>query len=283
MGEIYGVSNISFEQRAEANEHFDYGLTFELKGDTDKALEYFSRAVDCDPDFAEAYNKLGDIYMKKARYDEAIEVYTKSAELKPDIENTHFDLGCAYLQTSRLDEAEKEFKTALDLDPHHYEIYGKLGALCIEKKEYEQALGFMHKMLVADPTAVAARYYNGLALYFMGKKAAASTEFREVISRYSALIKIKPDYAEAHYFMGMAYYYNENYQEAAANLKRAIELDTDKIDFHYSLGLAYSDADVFYAMANVQKALNNMAVADDYLKKASNCEPDNYKYKNYLS
>jgi superkiller protein 3 len=282
MGEFYGASKISIEQRAEANDHFDYGLTFELKGDTDKALDFFIKAVACDPDFAEAYNKLGDIFMKKAKYKEAIEAYCKSAAIKPDIENTHFDLGCAYLQTMRLDEAEKEFKIAFELDPHHYEILGKLGAVCVEKKEYEQALGFMRKMLVADPTAVAARYYNGLALYMMGKKAAASAEFSEVIARYSALIKIKPNYAEAHYFIGMAYFYNANYKEAELNLKRAIELDTDKIDFHYSLGLAYSDADVFYAMANVQKVLNNEAAAAEFLKKAAGLEPQNPKFNNYL-
>ena len=282
MGEFYGASKISVEQRAEANDYFDYGLTFELKGDTDKALDFFKKAVACDPEFAEAYNKLGDIFMKKAKYNDAIEAYCKSASIKPDIENTHFDLGCAYLQTMRLEEAEKEFKIAFELDAHHYEILGKLGAVYIEKKEYERALGFLRKMLVADPMAIAARYYNGLALYLMGKKAAASAEFSEVIARYSALIRIKPNYAEAHYFIGMAYFYNANYKEAELNIKRAIELDTDKIDFHYSLGLAYSDADAFYAMANIQKALNNEAAADEYLKKAAGLEPQNPKFNNYL-
>jgi len=282
MGELYGASKISIEQRAEANDHFDYGLTFELKGDTDKALDFFKKAVACDPDFAEAYNKLGDIFMKKGKYKEAIDNYNKSAGLKPDIENTHFDLGCAYLQTAKLDESEAAFKKALELDPNHFEIFGKLGAICIEKGEYEKALGFMRKMLVADPTNIAARYYNGVALYKMGKNSAASVEFHEVIERYSGLIKMKPNYAEACYFVGMAYFYNGNYKEAEKNLKRAIELDTDKIDFHYSLGLAYSDADVFYAMANVQKALNNEQAANDFLKKAVALEPDNGKYKKYM-
>lgn len=282
MGELYGASATSYEQRAEANDHFDYGLTFELKGDTDKALEFFKKAIASDPDFAEAYNKIGDIFMKKGRYKEAIDSYIKSAELKPDIENTHFDLGCAYLQTANIPEAEKEFKKAFELDPNHFEIFGKLGAICIEKKEYEQALGFMRKMLVADPTNVAARYYNGLALHSMGKNSAAAVEFGEVITRYSSLLKIKPNYAEANYFIGMAYFYNANYKEAEKYLKRALELDTDKIDFHYSLGLAYSDADAFYAMANIHKALANGSQAEEFLKKAVALEPENEKFRKYL-
>lgn len=273
---------VPFEKKVEANEYFDYGITFEFNNETDKALEYFKKAIECDPEFAEAYNKLGDIYMKKAKYDDAILAYQKSIELKPDVENSHFDLGCAYLQVGKITEAEHELQKALELDPNHFEIYGKLCAVYIEKKEYDKALECLNTLSKTDPTNIAIHFYKGLIFQAQGKKELATFEFGEVVARYLSLLKFKPNFAEANYFIGLAYFYNKNYSEAEKYIERAIALDTDKIDFHYSLGLTYSDADAFYIMANIKKAKGNEREAYEFLNKAIELEPKNEKFKNFI-
>lgn len=276
MGELNAVS---FEARNEANECFDYGLTFEMKKDFDKAYAQFKKAIELDPNFAEAYNKIGDVFMKKGKFADAIANYEKSAELKPDIENTHFDLGCAFSLVNRLDDAVAEFEKALKLDPNHFEIYGMLGALFAGKGEFEKALQYLHKASVADPANVQARYFKGMALKGLGKKSEADSEFFSVIEKYKGLIETKVNYAEGYFFSAMASFHMGKLEDAERQMRRAIELDTEKIDHHYSFGLYYSDADAFYEMANIENAMGKTAEAREHLKKAQNLEPGNLKYK----
>ncbi|MEZ7891658.1 MAG: tetratricopeptide repeat protein [Candidatus Wallbacteria bacterium] len=275
------INNVSFEKKMEANDSFDYGITFEMKGEFDKAENAFLKALEIDPAFAEAYNKLGDVCMKKGKFIDAIENYKKSIELKPDVENSHYDLGCAYLRLGQYEDALAELKNSLKLDPNHFEIYAQIGCIYVEKGEYFNALECFKKAIADDPTNVMARYYNGLALKMAGKLKEASYEFQSVIERYSGLIKIKKNYAEGYYFIGLSYYQLDNMKEAEVNVKKAIELDTDKIDYHFSFGLYYSDGDSFFAMAQIKKAQGDSAAAREYIEKALKFDPENKKFKSF--
>jgi tetratricopeptide (TPR) repeat protein len=52
-------------------------------GDLDKSIVHFERAVQLHPQFLEAWNDLGVVYVKQKRFPEAVEAFRKAAELDP--------------------------------------------------------------------------------------------------------------------------------------------------------------------------------------------------------
>jgi tetratricopeptide (TPR) repeat protein len=50
--------------------------------DVNIKIEYFGKAIELKPDFAEAYDNLGYSYYLKGTYDKALEYYEKVTELK---------------------------------------------------------------------------------------------------------------------------------------------------------------------------------------------------------
>ncbi|NES82795.1 MAG: tetratricopeptide repeat protein [Moorea sp. SIO2B7] len=44
--------------------NFNLALVYQDQGDQIKALQYYQKAIQIKPDFAEAYNNLGNLYLK---------------------------------------------------------------------------------------------------------------------------------------------------------------------------------------------------------------------------
>lgn len=114
-----------------------------------KAIEYYTKAIEIDPNFAAAYYNRGDIYQQQKLYDKAIEDYTKSREINPKYAefcmfgNDCFDKGL-------YDDAIKNYTKAIRLEPklaYGYMVRGwayykkKLDSLCISDWKKATDLG----------------------------------------------------------------------------------------------------------------------------------------------
>lgn len=269
---------VSIEERDLANQHFDRGLSFDIRGRIDQAIAEMLAAVECDPDFAEAYNKLGDYYQKKGKIEKAIEMYRKSIELKPEVENSHFDLGCAYAHVGRYDDAMTELQRALTMDPQHYEIYGRMGFVQLELSMYDEAINNLKLAVVKDPSDLMARFTLGRALLKKERTVEARQQFEKVIEHFTALTRVKERYAEGNFYLGRCHFFMQRFDKAVEHLLKAVEYDTEEIDYHFSFGLLYSDADAFFAVAEAYDALGDRAKAREYLGKALELEPTNQRF-----
>lgn len=269
------VSNITVEERNMANQHFDRGLSFGLRGKINEAIAEMEKVIAIDPGFAEAFNKLGDYYMKKGQVQRALEMFKHSIELKPEIENTHYDLGCAYAHLGQYSESLSSLQQALRMDPKHYEIYGRIGHVYLQMAMYNEAVHNLRVALTKDSEDLMAQFTLGVALIHLDKHAEARPQFTKVIERYSVLTKVKDRFAEGEYYLGRSHFYLGNYDQAVAHLKLAVEYDTDEIDYHFSFGMLYSDADAFFALAEALAAQQNFAEARKALTSALELEPDN--------
>ena len=75
------------------------------------------RALELEPDLAEAHTSMGLAYDMSGKQLRALEAYRRAVELKPSYARANYWLGIQWLGLGRLEEAEAPLKRAVELDP----------------------------------------------------------------------------------------------------------------------------------------------------------------------
>jgi Flp pilus assembly protein TadD len=71
------------EQRGDAKAHVEFGIKVAQNGLWKEAIYRWERAVEIDPEYAQAWNNLGIGYEQEGRFEEARAAYEKALELAP--------------------------------------------------------------------------------------------------------------------------------------------------------------------------------------------------------
>ncbi len=108
--------------------------------DLDKQIELYTKAIELNPNDAEAYNNCGAAYYDKGEFNKAIEDYNKAIELNPNFAEAYNNRGFAYNDKGEFDNAIKDLTKAIELNPNFAEAYNNR-ALCyikLAKKETDK-------------------------------------------------------------------------------------------------------------------------------------------------
>jgi tetratricopeptide (TPR) repeat protein len=77
------INSGKWEGHDQAVNYFNRGNAYHDKGDNDRAIADYARAISIDPKFAIPYYNRGLIYNKKGDYDRAIADYTQAIGVDP--------------------------------------------------------------------------------------------------------------------------------------------------------------------------------------------------------
>ena len=80
-----------------------------------KKIDCFTKAIQLNPNMAEAYEKRAMHYYFQRRFNRAIQDYTKVIELKPHRVDAYLMLGRAYLRKKKARELKRKSKTWLQI------------------------------------------------------------------------------------------------------------------------------------------------------------------------
>jgi tetratricopeptide (TPR) repeat protein len=110
-----------------AREAFDAGMRL-MKGTRyDQAILNFNRAVDLQPDFAEAFRMRGRTYVAESNLDEAIRDFTRVSVLQPSDALALAERGFAHLEKKDYASAIADADRAIALDPKLAKSYNLRG------------------------------------------------------------------------------------------------------------------------------------------------------------
>lgn len=112
-------------QLAEA--HAMLGMVQKEQGRIADAKASFSRAIKIDPDFGMAYTQKGLLDCQTGDYASAMENLNQAISLRSTNSTAHYGLGKTYLAQNRIDEALKELNTALSLNRNSAPIHIAMG------------------------------------------------------------------------------------------------------------------------------------------------------------
>ncbi len=136
------LSADSSEQKLEpglASEWFEKGAALADKGQYDKAIKAYDRAIVIDPNFAWPWNNKGVALYNKGKYDEAIKAYDKAIEIDPKYTDAWNNKGLALYNKGKYDEAIKAYDKAIETDPNYAYAWNNKGSALKALKRTKEA------------------------------------------------------------------------------------------------------------------------------------------------
>jgi Flp pilus assembly protein TadD len=144
--------------------HNSLGLVYLERGDLDKAILCFQKALQIHSDYVDAHNNLGLAFMRKGQLDKAISCYQDALELQPYNPLIHYNLGCALIRKGRADEAIYQLQTSLGLNPDDAQVHDALGAALLLVGKVDEAIYQYQAALEINPNDADAKSNLGNAL-----------------------------------------------------------------------------------------------------------------------
>lgn len=132
------------------DEHLSLGLSYELNGEYDYAIQEYSKALKRAKGDYRPLFYLGNVYYRKGGYDQAKGYFKKALRIAPENSDIHNNLAWLYIDTEEFDKARTEIDLALKIkrDPYYLDtlanLYDRIG-------EHEEAARVLEEAIASAP------------------------------------------------------------------------------------------------------------------------------------
>jgi tetratricopeptide (TPR) repeat protein len=211
--------------------YYNIGVASEMSGNYANAVEYYTKAININPDFTMAYYKRG--LSKKMTGDNAGSVsdLAKAVELKPDfviamIEIAHIQSDSKNVEKNLVEMLTNSINKKADSDMlYQYRglyqyIDGNINNSLNLKKA---ALSDFEQAIKLNPGNIEALYHSGL-LYGEMK------DYTKAVERFTQVIEADKNHKSAYMYRGVYNYNNEKIDIACADFKKAKELGETSVE-----------------------------------------------------
>lgn len=157
-----------------------------------KAIQMFDKAIELNPNNANAYKYRGDVYMR-TDLEKAIKDYTKAIELKPNYISAYSSRAAIYyspLVDYPLYKAIEDFLTIINYSKNFCEAYEFLGEILSANEDYESANFMLTKAIELKPTRF--KYYMQRGSNYLKLQ-----KYELAIKDFNTVLEILPNY---HFF-----------------------------------------------------------------------------------
>ncbi|MBN1350633.1 tetratricopeptide repeat protein [candidate division KSB1 bacterium] len=120
----------------------------------DKAIAYYNRVLEIDPNFKIALNQIGYCHAREGNFSAAIDILKRYQKLAPDEPNPYDSLGEIYLFMGDYDNAEDCFEQALETNDKFTASWHHLAQIYCDKGDYKKALAFYERSLETNPVSL---------------------------------------------------------------------------------------------------------------------------------
>ena len=133
------------------NTHNNLGDVYGRRGDIERAIYEFKKAIEIKPNYADAYHNLANTYHGIGRLEEAVENYKKAIHFNPNLWQSYQNLAAIYLQENKVDLAKEYFKKATKINSKSPNLHTNLGIIYLMTEERQKAREEFQKALWLNP------------------------------------------------------------------------------------------------------------------------------------
>lgn len=153
--------------------HINAGAVAVAGGDAMAALGYYKRALELDPESADACNNLGVALRTLGRFAEAEVALRQAIRLRPNKASAYINLGVVLRSCGKVDQAAAAFRKSIEIDPNLAAAHNNLGNALKALRRYDDALVSLDRAIELNPAYADAHFNRALALAARGDPEAA--------------------------------------------------------------------------------------------------------------
>ena len=314
------ASAYEFEELAEKGfecaQCYEYLGDIEQKINKDKtaSLEYYKKSIEIKPDNASALFKIATVLYNTNRSDKAIEYYSRAINLTDDPEilkegmviftraikskprnaNLYEILGTTYEKTGDYKKTYELYQRAIYLNPRDIFLKYRLGGLLYETKQYPQATRVYDNILRDNLYESQIRAGKAKSLLALGQTNAALKEYQIILAIYPdskqakyGIYEIFKDKKDLDYIISQFYPLNDKfkptsefYTEFAGLLTSLDKNNDDSISLYKrAIELNPKNADAYLKLYEIYELEAKDKLAFDLIKQAYKELPDNEEIK----
>jgi tetratricopeptide (TPR) repeat protein len=235
VNDVQTISSLTAEtqknKRATAERYYSQGVAQLSRDDYARALPFFEKAADMDPNYPEAWYQAGFCYGVLGRHNDALKASRNAAKLRPEWAETHVNIGASSYALGQYAEAAEAYKTAIRLDDDNAETQYAYGLTLNKLARFSEEILSYNRALAIKPDH--ANALDKLAqAYFKQKNWAKAADALEDLRTY------RPD-AKTYNSLGEAYLELDKTDDALNAFNNALGYDPNLDQARYNLGRAY--------------------------------------------
>lgn len=143
----------------------------------EKAVSYFEQSISIYPNYKDVYGEMGLAYFYKGDNQKAMENYNKAVAIQPDAK-VYSNMGMILVGQSH-QEAQKVYEKALSIDPRYVDGLQNLGAVLCMQGKFKEAIPHFQNAINYSPNRAILHFYLGSAIRDSGDAAAAQVHFNK--------------------------------------------------------------------------------------------------------
>ena len=210
-----------------------------------KSVDFYTRAIEIDPNYALAYAGLADSYnllgsygfwTLKESHPKARAAAQKALELDANLAEAHASLATVIADYYwDWPVAEDHFRRAIELNPNYPVARYWYSQHLSRMGHFDEAVDEARRAQALDPLSSSADAHVGLALY-------RSRRYDDAVSELRKAVEFNPQALDAHIFLGFVYVQQGKKEEAIRELQIVVELSERNPSMVGLLGYGYASA-----------------------------------------
>ncbi|HEX8845464.1 MAG TPA: tetratricopeptide repeat protein [Pyrinomonadaceae bacterium] len=207
-----------------------------------RAVEYFKRAIEKDPEHALAFAGLAQClafawYYGALPPDQIVpqwkEATSRALEIDSELAEAHLSLAIIqFIYEWNWEEAEREYRRALELSPNNADAHHHYGLLLANTGRFEQAIGEGRRALELDPLSLLVNLQVGWVYWYAHR-------VDEALGQARKIIEIEPGFQSAYWLMGAIYLSKGMYEESVEAYQKSFALGNSNPIVLAIQGIAY--------------------------------------------
>jgi tetratricopeptide (TPR) repeat protein len=121
------------------------GYEYHKKGQYDKAIVEYNKALELNSQNFEAYVNRGNAYEAMGANEDAITDYNRAIEINPNYGGAYMNKGVVYARMGQYDQAISNISKGIDIEPKNGEMYFNRAVTYFHNNEYDKAWDDVNK------------------------------------------------------------------------------------------------------------------------------------------
>ena len=257
-GAVITVINGVSEEEIEAEKYFELGDAKATSEDYEGAIAYFTKAIEINPNYAQAYWNRADANLSLGNYKSTIFDCNKAFEYekyKVVYDYIFILRGTAKFYIKDYLGSIEDLEKSLELTKSNNVLENKnedkrnglIGICYFKLKKHSNALVYLNKAIDFDPNDVYTLYYRGACKYELN-------DYVGAIEDYTKAIELDPNDADTYFQRGASKYDSNDFDGAVLDFTKAISIEPNNFKYYKYRGSAKYNS----------KAADYKGAIDDY-------------------